>query len=54
MSPKGSDLVLTTDIPDVELDVLVGHTLDVESNGGDGSHVLVTEFKFVKNCWQEC
>lgn len=54
VSPERSDLVLTTDIPDVELDVLVGHTLDVESDGGNGSHVLVAEFKFVKNCWKEC
>lgn len=50
MSPKWSDLVLTTDIPDVELDILVGHTLDVESDGRNGSHVLVAEFKFVENC----
>lgn len=47
MSPERSDLVLTTDIPNVELDVLIGHALDVESDGRNSSHVLVAEFKFV-------
>jgi hypothetical protein len=49
VSPEGSDLVLTTDIPDIELDILVGHALDVESDGRNGSHILVAEFKFVEN-----
>jgi hypothetical protein len=40
-------------LANIPASVLVGHTLDVESDGGDGSHVLVAEFKFVKNCWQE-
>ena len=31
MSPEGTDLVLTTDIPDGELDVLVLDGLDVET-----------------------
>ena len=52
MSPEGSDLVLTTDIPDVELDILVGHALDVESDGRNGSNILVAEFKFVENSWE--
>jgi hypothetical protein len=40
MPPERTDLVLTTDIPDVELDVLVGDALDVEANGGNGGNVL--------------
>lgn len=49
VSPERPDLVLATDIPDIELDVLIGDTLDVEANGGDGGHVLVAEFQFIKN-----
>jgi hypothetical protein len=48
MPPQWTNLILTTDIPDIEFDVLVGHTLDVESDGGDGGHVLV-EFQFIQN-----
>lgn len=40
MPPQGSDLVLATDIPDVELDVLVCDGLDVEADGGNGGDVL--------------
>lgn len=40
MSPQGPDLVLATDIPHVELDVLVGDGLDVEADGGNGGNVL--------------
>lgn len=50
MSPEWPDLVLTTDIPNIELDVLIGDALDVEANGGDRGHVLVAEFQFIKNC----
>ena len=50
MSPQGSDLVLTTDIPNVEFDVLVGHALDVKAHGRNGSDILVAEFQFVENC----
>lgn len=32
MSPEGADLVLATNVPDVELDVLVCHGLHVEAN----------------------
>lgn len=41
MPPQRTDLVLATDIPDVELGVLVCDGLDVETNGGDGCDVLV-------------
>ena len=40
MSPQGSDLVLTSDIPDGEVDVLVLDRLDVEPDGGDGGDDL--------------
>lgn len=36
MPPQGADLVLTTDIPDGELNVLVLDCLNVEANSGDG------------------
>lgn len=48
MPPQWTNLILTTDIPDIEFDVLVGYALDVESDGGDGCHVLV-EFQFIQN-----
>jgi hypothetical protein len=41
VSPQGTDLVLASDIPDVELGVLVCDGLDVEADGGDGCDVLV-------------
>lgn len=41
MSPQRPDLVLTSDIPDVELGVLVGDRLDVEAYGGDRGDVLI-------------
>lgn len=52
VSPKRADLVLTTHIPYVELDILIGDTLDVEANRGDGCHLLVGEFKLVEDCWR--
>lgn len=44
VSPERADLVLTTNIPHIELDVLIGHALDVKSNRGDCGHILVAEF----------
>lgn len=41
VSPQRADLVLASDIPDVELGVLVCDGLDVEADGGDGCDVLV-------------
>ena len=49
VSPQRTDLVLTADIPDVELGVLVGDGFDVEPDGGDGGDVLV-ELELVENC----
>ena len=42
MSPEGTDLVLTTDIPDGELDVLVLDSLDVETCRGPVSMMVMT------------
>lgn len=49
MAPQRSDLVLSTHVPDIELDVLVGNRFDVEADGGDGGDVLV-EFELVEDC----
>ena len=38
VSPEGTDLVLTTDIPYGEGDVLVFDGFDIETNCGDGGH----------------
>lgn len=51
VTPQGTNLVLATDIPNIELDVLVGHALHVEADGGDCGNILVAEFQFVKNSW---
>ena len=48
MSPEGPDLVLATDIPHGEADVLVLDGLHVEANGGDGGHNL-TQLQFVQD-----
>lgn len=40
VSPERSNLVLATDVPHVEFNVLVGNRLDVESDGRNGRHVL--------------
>lgn len=49
MPPQRSNLVLATNIPHVELDVLVRHRLDVEANSRDGGDVLA-ELELVENC----
>ena len=48
MAPERADLVLSAHVPHVELDVLVSHCLDVESDGGYGGDILV-EFKLVED-----
>jgi len=48
VSPQGTDLVLTSDIPDVEFGVLVCDGLDVETDGGDCCYVLV-QLEFVED-----
>lgn len=51
VSPERTDLVLTADIPNIKLGVLVSDSLDVEADGGDRRHVLV-QFEFVQNGWE--
>jgi len=48
VAPERTDLVLASDIPHVELDLLVGHCLNVETDSGDGGHVLA-QFELVEN-----
>lgn len=48
MSPKWSNLVLSTHIPDIELDILICDRFDVESNGRNRGDILI-EFQLVKN-----
>lgn len=48
MPPQRTNLVLTTDIPDVKLDILVGDSLDVEADGRNGGDVLA-ELELVEN-----
>lgn len=52
VSPQRTNLVLTTDVPDVKFDVLVGHALDVEPDGGDGGDILV-ELQLVQDSCAE-
>lgn len=46
MTPEWSNLVLATDIPDCEGDVLILDSLDVESDGRNSRHDL-TKLEFV-------
>jgi hypothetical protein len=48
MSPQRANFILSSDIPHSEANVLVLHSLDVETNGGDGGHDL-SQFQFVKD-----
>ena len=48
VAPQRTDLVLTSDIPHGEADVLVLDSLDVETNGGDGGDDL-TQLQFVQD-----
>lgn len=46
--PQRTDLVLATDIPHSERDVLVLHSLDIEADCGDRRHDLA-QFQFVED-----
>jgi hypothetical protein len=48
MSPQRADLVLTSNVPYIELDILVRHSLHIEAYCRDGGDVLV-ELKFVED-----
>lgn len=50
MSPEGSDLVLSTNIPNIELDILVGDAFNVKTDGRDSGNVLIGELQFVEDC----
>lgn len=50
MSPQRSDLVLSTHIPDIKFNILIGDGFDVETDGRDGGDVLV-ELQLVQDCW---
>lgn len=53
MPPQRTDLVLSTDIPHGELDVLVLDGLNVEADGGDGGDDF-TELELVQNGGLSC
>ena len=48
MSPQGSYLVLSANIPHIEFDIFVRNGLNVEADGRDGGHVLV-QLELVEN-----
>ena len=39
MSPQWSDLILSADIPDIKLDILIRHSLDVEPDSRNGRDI---------------
>lgn len=41
MSPERSDLVLSTHIPNIKLDVLVCNGFDIKADGGNCGNILV-------------
>lgn len=51
MSPKRSNLILPSHIPDIELDILIRDGLDVEANSRNGSDVGV-ELQLVEDCYR--
>lgn len=53
MPPQRPYLVLPSDIPDIEFDVLVSYCFNVEANSGDGSDVGV-ELQLVEDCYGHC
>ena len=52
MPPQRPNFVLSSYIPHVELDVLVGYCLDVEANSWYGGDVLV-QLELVKNSCED-
>lgn len=43
VSPQRTDLVLSTNIPDIEFDVLVGDALNVETDSRNSGDILIRE-----------
>lgn len=52
MSPERPDLVLPADIPDIELDVLVCNTFNVEANCWYSGDILI-ELELIEDCYRE-
>lgn len=56
MSPERPNLILSPDIPNIELDVLIGDCLDVESHCRDSCHILVqlqlVQYRRLSGCVQ--
>ena len=48
MSPQRPNLVLASDIPNIELDVFIGDCLDVEADCGDCGYWLV-KFELIED-----
>ena len=53
MPPKRPDLILPSYIPNIELDILIGDSLDVEADSRDGRDVGV-ELEFVEDGYGAC
>lgn len=53
MSPQWSNLILSSNIPNIELNVLVCNSLDVESDSRDGGDILV-QAQSVEDCGLSC
>lgn len=51
MPPKRPNLVLPSDIPNIELDVFIGDGLDVEADSRDGGDLGV-ELQLVEDCYR--
>ncbi len=51
MPPKRPDLILPSHIPNIELDVLISDSLDVEADGRNRSNVGV-ELQLVEDCYR--
>ena len=49
MPPKRANLVLTTDIPNVEFYVLDRDSFDVETDSGNGGKILVVDLELVED-----
>lgn len=52
MSPQRADLVLTSDVPDIEFGVFVRNGFYVEADSGDSRDVLV-ELELIQNSYTE-
>jgi len=49
MPPKWPDFILTSDVPDGEVDVLILDRFDIETDGRNGSHDFA-QFELVQDC----